>query len=138
MELCTFRKYLVHPVFWWGPCWSLFFLEFSELYFFSSFCVLWPSGFSNVYLWWFFFLIIRTFCLHILCSLFCKRNNKAFPIIIHSIITYFDVDCIAHCVIPTGRIICNKLKCCPMLHSAPIQIVKTLNEGNQGNKHIDI
>ena len=51
--------------------------------------------------------------LHILCSFFCKRNNKAFPIIIYNIITYFVVDFIAHCVIPTGRIICNKLKFCP-------------------------
>ena len=43
--------------FWEGSVLIFFFsfLEFSELYFLSSFCVLWPSGFSNVYLWWFFF-----------------------------------------------------------------------------------
>jgi hypothetical protein len=57
--------------------------------------------------------------LHILCSFFCKRNNKAFPIIIYNIITYFVVDFIAHCVIPTGRIICNKLKFCPYVAFRP-------------------
>ena len=41
-----------------------------------------------------------------------KEINKAFPIIIYNMITYLVVDFIAHCFIPTGRIICNKLKFC--------------------------
>ena len=68
------------------------------------------------YLCFYYFGLLH---LHLLCSYFCKRNNKAFPIIIYNIITYFVVDLIAHCVLITGRIICNKLKFCPYVAFRP-------------------